>query len=162
MEARAQLTRVRVDGAEDDRPNKRFLRRFPIPPWLSARSGPLPSPKESVGRFGPLLDSWKAMTLLISRNAEHLRPDGEQAAEQYKSRLENVSNQWMLATGGVAGSPVRGMISGIAATAEEKLPKPVPRFAGGENRCANGEEMAQSFTPPIEPSGQRKSANTGA
>jgi len=49
--------------------------------------------------FAPLLDSWKAMTAAHQQEMQNIYGRmGEHAAEQYKSRLENVSNQWMLAT----------------------------------------------------------------
>jgi vacuolar-type H+-ATPase subunit E/Vma4 len=88
---------------------------------------------------------------------------GEQAAEQYKSRLENVSNQWMLATVASLDHQSREMISGIAATAEEKLRQACAQvFAGvGESLRDRLREMAQSFTPPTEPPERAKSANTG-
>jgi hypothetical protein len=46
---------------------------------------------------------------------------GEQAAEHFRGRLENVSNQWMLATVASLDHQSREVVSGIAATAEEKL-----------------------------------------
>jgi hypothetical protein len=46
---------------------------------------------------------------------------GEQAAEQYRGRLENVSNQWMLATVASLDRQSREVVAGIAANAEEKL-----------------------------------------
>ena len=89
---------------------------------------------------------------------------GEQAAEQYKSRLENVSNQWMLATVASLDHQSREMISGIAATAEEKLREACAQvFAGvGESLRERLREMAQSFTPPAETPARAKSANTGS
>jgi len=56
------------------------------------------------------------------------------------------------------------MISGIAATAEEKLREACAQvFAGvGESLRERLREMAQSFTPPVEPPTRAKSANTGS
>jgi len=78
--------------------------------------------------------------------------------------LENVSNQWMLATVASLDHQSREMISGIAATAEEKLREACAQvFAGvGESLRERLREMAQSFAPPTEPPGQAKSANTSA
>jgi vacuolar-type H+-ATPase subunit E/Vma4 len=89
---------------------------------------------------------------------------GEQAAEQYKSRLENVSNQWMLATVASLDHQSREMISGIATAAEERLREACSQvFAGvGESLRERLREMAQSFTPPAEPPARAKSANTGS
>ena len=89
---------------------------------------------------------------------------GEQAAEQYQTRLENVSNQWMLATVASLDHQSREMISGIAATTEEKLRQTCAQvFAGvGESLRDRLREMAQSFTPSTEPPERAKSANTGS
>jgi vacuolar-type H+-ATPase subunit E/Vma4 len=91
------------------------------------------------------------------------RQMGEHAAEQYKGKLENVSNQWMLATVTSLDHQSREMISGIAATAEEKLRAACAQvFAGiGESLRERLKEIAQSFTPPSEPSTRAKSANSG-
>jgi hypothetical protein len=113
--------------------------------------------------FAPLLDSWKAMTVAHQQEMQSIYGQmGEQAAEQYKSRLENVSNQWMLATVASLDHQSRDMISGIAATAEEKLREACAQvFAGvGESLRERLREMAQSFAPPTESSGLAKSANT--
>jgi vacuolar-type H+-ATPase subunit E/Vma4 len=88
----------------------------------------------------------------------------EHAAEQYKSRLENVSNQWMLATVASLDHQSREMISGIAATAEEKIREACAQvFAGvGESLRERLSEMAQSSTPPMEPPGRAKNANASS
>ena len=89
---------------------------------------------------------------------------GEHAAEQYKTRLENVSNQWMLATVASLDHQSRDMISGIAAMAEERLREACAQvFAGvGESLRERLKEIAQNFTPPAEPPTRAKSANTGS
>jgi len=96
----------------------------------------------------------------------HLSGDGvgDQATEQYKGRLENVSNQWMLATVASLDHQSREMISGIAASAEARLREACAQvFAGvGESLRERLREMAQTLTPPPEPPTLAKSANTGS
>ena len=46
---------------------------------------------------------------------------GEEAATHYRERLDNVSNQWMLATVTSFDHQSRDSVTRIAATAEEKL-----------------------------------------
>ena len=89
---------------------------------------------------------------------------GEQAAEHYKNRLENVSNQWMLASVASLDHQSREMISGIAASAEEKLREACAQvFAGvGDSLRERLKEIAQSFTPPTQPPPRAKTANTGS
>jgi vacuolar-type H+-ATPase subunit E/Vma4 len=88
---------------------------------------------------------------------------GEQAAEQYKSKLENVSNQWMLATVASLDHQSRDLISGIAATAEEKLREACAQvIAGvGESLRERLKEIASGFRLPEQPT-RAKSANTGS
>src|ERR1700730_8008404 len=88
---------------------------------------------------------------------------GERAAEHYKDRLENVSNQWMLATVASLDHQSRDMISAIAATAEEKLREACNQvFAGiGELLRERMKQIASGFTQP-EPPERAKSANTGS
>src|SRR5436190_76693 len=76
----------------------------------------------------------------------------------------DVSNQWMLATVASLDHQSREMISGIAATAEEKLREACAQvFAGvGESLRERLKEMAQGFTPPTEAPTRTKSANTGS
>jgi len=115
--------------------------------------------------FGPLLDSWKAMTIAHQQEMRGIYDKmGEQAAEQYKGRLDNVSNQWMLATVASLDNRSRDMISRIAANAEAKLREACGQvFEGvGESLRERLREMAQNFTLPTEPSGRAKSANTGS
>jgi vacuolar-type H+-ATPase subunit E/Vma4 len=89
---------------------------------------------------------------------------GQHAAEQYTNRLENVSNQWMLATVASLDHQSRDLISGIAANAEEKLRDACAQvFAGvGESLRERLKEMAQSFAPAMEPPARAKTASTGS
>jgi hypothetical protein len=164
--ARVQLDTVRMELVQKTTAEQEsFLRRFQSSMGGALEAGVAEAQKKVSEGFGPLLDSWKAMTVAHQQEMQNIYAQtGEQAAEQYKSRLENVSNQWMLATVASLDHQSREMISGIAATAEEKLREACAQvFAGvGESLRERLREMAQSFTPPREPSGQAKSANTSA
>jgi hypothetical protein len=46
---------------------------------------------------------------------------GNQAAEQHRSRLENTSNSWLVATVAMLNHQSQDIVSNIAKTAEEKL-----------------------------------------
>jgi hypothetical protein len=161
-----QLDAVRVEMAQKTTAEQEgFLRRFQSSMGGALEAGVAEAQQKVSEGFGPLLDSWKAMTVAHQQEMQNIYAQtGEQAAEQYKSRLENVSNQWMLATVASLDHQSREMISGIAATAEEKLREACAQvFAGvGESLRERLREMAQSFTPPMEPPGQAKSANTSA
>jgi hypothetical protein len=142
-----------------------FLRRFQSSMGGALESGVAEAQKKVSEGFGPLLESWKAMTAAHQKEMQSIYGQmGEQAAENYRSRLENVSNQWMLATVASLDHQSREMVSGIAATAEEKLREACAHvFEGvGETLRERLREMAQSFAPPAQPPDRAKSANTGS
>jgi vacuolar-type H+-ATPase subunit E/Vma4 len=88
---------------------------------------------------------------------------GGHAAEHYKNRLENVSNQWMLATVASLDHQSRDIISGIAAQAEERLREVSAQvFASiGEVLRERLKEIASSFMPPSDAARRAKTASTG-
>lgn len=122
-ESRAHLEAARADLTQQvTSEQESFLHRF-----QNAMSGAMEAgvaeanEKVQVG-FGPLLDAWKSMTDAQQAEMRRLYARvGEQAAESFRGRLENVSNQWMLATVASLDHQSREVVSGIAATAEEKL-----------------------------------------
>jgi hypothetical protein len=164
--ARLQMDAARMEIAlQTTAEQEAFLKRFQSSMGGALEAGVAETQKKVSEGFGPLLDSWKAMTVAHQQEMQNIYGRmGEQATEQYKSRLENVSNQWMLATVASLDHQSREMISGIAATAEEKLRAACAQvFAGvGESLRERLREMAQSFTPPAEPPERAKSANTGS
>src|SRR5712691_7445813 len=164
--ARLQLDAARQGLAQQTTAEQEaFLRRFQSSMSGALEAGVAEAQKKVSEGFGPLLDSWKAMTVAHQQEMQSIYGRmGEQAAEQYTSRLENVSNQWMLATVASLDHQSREMISGIAATAEEKLREACAQvFAGvGESLRERLREMAQSFVPPPQPTERAKTANTSS
>ncbi len=164
--ARSQLDAARVEFAQQTTAEQEgFLRRFQSSMGGALEAGVAEAQKKVSEGFGPLLDSWKAMTVAHQQEMQNIYGQiGEHAAEQYRNRLENVSNQWMLATVASLDHQSREMISGIAATAEEKLRAACAQvFDGvGESLRERLREMAQSFTPSAQPPARAKSANTGS
>jgi hypothetical protein len=141
-----------------------FLHRFQTSMGGALESGVAEARKKVEEGFEPLLTSWKSMTDAHQKEMERAYGQiGEQAAEHYKSKLENVSNQWMLATVASLDHQSRDLISGIAVTAEERLREACAQvFAGvGESLRERLKEIASGITPP-EPPAQAKSANTGS
>jgi hypothetical protein len=164
--ARLQLDAARLDLAQKTTAEQEgFLRRFQSSMGGALEAGVAEAQKKVSEGFGPLLDSWKALTVAHQQEMQSIYGRmGEHAAEQYKNRLENVSNQWMLATVASLDHQSREMISGIATSAEEKLREACAQvFAGvGESLRERLREMAQNFTPPTEPPARAKSANTSS
>ena len=99
--------------------------------------------------FSPLLDAWKMMT---DRNQTQLRgvydTMSAQATEQHRTRLENVSNQWMLATVSSLDRQSREVVASISASAEEKLRETCTQvFAGiGETLQERLQQIARNLT----------------
>lgn len=85
-------------------------------------SGVIEAHKQVEASLGPLMESWRSMT---DAHQNHLRGFyaqlGDESAEQYKERLENVSNSWMVATVTNLDHQSRDVLSGVTLTAEEKL-----------------------------------------
>jgi hypothetical protein len=99
-----------------------FLRRFQTAMSGAVDAGVAEANQKVQAGFGPLLDAWKSMTRDQQAELRGLYARvGEQAAETFRGRLENVSNQWMLATVASLDHQSREVVSGIAASAEEKL-----------------------------------------
>jgi len=128
-----------------------FLRRF-----QNAMSGAMEAgvaeanEKVQVG-FGPLLAAWKSMTEAQQAEMRGLYARvSEQAAEHFRGRLENVSNQWMLATVASLDHQSREVVSGIAATAEEKLRDTCTRVFSdiGESLRERLAQIAANFSVP--------------
>ena len=164
--ARQQLDAARMEFAQQTTAEQdAFLRRFQSSMSGALDTGVAEAQKKVSEGFGPLLESWKAMTLAHQQEMRGIYDRmGEQAAEQYKGRLDNVSNQWMLATVASLDHRSREMISNIASKAEVKLREACGQvFEGvGESLRERLREMAQGFVPPAEPPERAKSANMGS
>ena len=151
-ESRASLEAARADLTQQaTSEQENFLRRF-----QNAMSGAMEAgvaeanEKVQVG-FGPLLAAWKSMTETQQAEMRGLYARvGEQAAEHFRGRLENVSNQWMLATVASLDHQSREVVSGIAATAEEKLRDTCTRVFSdiGESLRERLTQIASNFSVP--------------
>src|SRR5205807_1219970 len=119
--AQTQASRAEV-AQQTTAEQEEFLQRF-----RGALSGALESgigeAREKVQEgFAPLLESWKQMA--EAHEAEMLKQHMElsnHAAEQYRNRLENVSNSWMVATVTTLDKHARDVMANIGAEAETKI-----------------------------------------
>ena len=141
-----------------------FLGRFHSALGGALEAGVHEAQKQVSEGFTPLLAQWKSLTDVHQKELQGAYQQiGERATEQYKHRLEGVSNQWMLATVASLDHQSREMISGIAATAEEKLREACAQvFTGvGDSLRERLKEIAKGFAVPAE-SLRAKSAKTGS
>jgi hypothetical protein len=99
-----------------------FLHRFQTEMTGAVEAGVAEANQKVQAGFEPLLRSWKSMTEAHqSEMYEIYTKLGEQAALQYRDRLDNVSNQWMLATVTSLDHQSRDAVAKIAVSAEERL-----------------------------------------
>jgi hypothetical protein len=151
-ESRASLEAARADLAQQvTAEQESFLRRFQNAMSGAMEAGVAEANEKVQGGFGPLLAAWKSMTEAQQAEMRGLYARvGEQAAEHFRGRLENVSNQWMLATVASLDHQSREVVSGIAATAEEKLRDTCTRvFADiGESLRERLTQITSNFSVP--------------
>ncbi len=70
----------------------------------------------------PLMEQWNAQREQQERNwLSHLNRASDDAIEQYKTRLENASNSWLLASATTLGQHSQAVIEALATAAEKRL-----------------------------------------
>jgi hypothetical protein len=128
LQKSAVEARTRLDAAHSDLAEKvtseqeGFLRRFQTGMSDAVEAGVAEANQRVQAGFEPLLKSWKSMTEAHQTEMYEIYTRlGEQAAQQYRERLDNVSSQWMLATVTSLDHQSRDAVSRIAVTTEEKL-----------------------------------------
>jgi hypothetical protein len=122
-ETRSQMETARAELAQRvTTEQEEFLRRFQSAMSDVVETGVVNANLKVQAGFEPLLKSWKSMTDTHQVEMHDIYTRlGEQAAEQFRDRLDNVSNQWMLATVTSLDHQWREVVAGIALTAEERL-----------------------------------------
>jgi hypothetical protein len=128
LQKSAVKARLHLDAAHAELAEKvtaeqeSFLHRFQTEMTGAVDAGVAEANEKVQAGFEPLLKSWKSMTEAHQAEMYDIYTRlGEQAAQQYRERLDNVSNQWMLATVTSLDHQSRDAVSKIAVTAEEKL-----------------------------------------
>jgi hypothetical protein len=121
-------TRTEMEAARSELVQKvtteqeNFLRRFQEGMAGAMDAGVAQANQRVQAGFEPLLESWRSMTGGQQREMQSTYSRlGEEAAEHYRERLDNVSNQWMLATVTSLDHQSRASVAQIAARTEEKL-----------------------------------------
>jgi hypothetical protein len=166
-QARADLDVARREHTDKvTAEQEEFLRRFQAAMNKSLESGIGDAHAKVEASFSPLLDAWKVMT---DRQHGELRnvysKMSEHATEQHRTRLENVSNQWMLATVTSLDHQSREVVASISASAEEKLRETCTQvFAGiGETLQERLQQIAKSLTiTPPDPNTRSRAATPGS
>lgn len=164
-ETRSQLDAAHAESAQKvTAEQEAFLHRFQAGMSGAVETGIADAKERVKAGLTPLLDSWRST---VDAHATEMRniyaQMSHQAAEQHQSRLENVSNQWMLATVARLDHQSREAVASIAASAEEKLRETCAQvFAGvGDTLRERLQKIAASLTPPEPPLTRSQSAGGG-
>jgi hypothetical protein len=133
-----------------------FLRRFQAEMNETIGKG-VGNAREKVEEgFSAVWDSWNKMKdANMAEMQSALGKLGNEGAEQYRSRLENISNSWMVATVTTLDHQSREVIAKIAATAEERLKDATAEvFARfGDTLRERLQQIAFGFDKPTPPKG---------
>jgi hypothetical protein len=169
LQKTVEQARAELDGARQEVSQKvtveqeEFLRRFQASMDMALEHGVSDAHARVEASFSPLLDSWKGMT---ERHQADLRgvynKISEQATEQHRTRLENVSNQWMLATVTLLDHQAREAVASISAAAEQQLRETCTHvFEGiGETLQERLQQIARNLTMPGDTNTKSRSAST--
>jgi len=106
--------------------------------------------------FSTVLDSWKALgDAKKTEMRSGLAQISEETAAQYRGRLENITNSWMVATVATLDHQSRDVIAKIAATAEERLREATSEVFSrfGETLRERLQQIAAGFDKPAPPAG---------
>ena len=99
-----------------------FLKRFQAGMATALEIGVREAQEKINDGFVPLWESWKAMTEKQQEETRASMADISSAATgDFKKRLDNVSNTWLLTTVAKLDHQSRDVVSGLSASAEEKL-----------------------------------------
>jgi hypothetical protein len=128
MQKAVEESREKQDAARAEMSHKltleqdEFLRRFQAGMSESVDQKLAESQEKARAEFDALWESWRKMT--AEQQAEvrsGLHKLGDEAVAEFRGRLENISNSWMVATVTTLNHQSREVIAQIAATAEERL-----------------------------------------
>jgi hypothetical protein len=128
MQKTVEQSRERMDAAREELNYKvtmqqeDFLRRFQGGLNETVEKGVQDSKDKLQGEFQGLWDSWKKMN---ETQREEVRGGfhklSDEAVGEFRGRLENIANSWMVATVATLNHQSKEVIAQIATTAEEKL-----------------------------------------
>jgi hypothetical protein len=153
-------TRLQLDAARAELSQKvtaeqeAFLRQFHTGMNSAVDRGVADANARVKAGMSPLIESWQSTVETHRTEMRNIYSQmSNQSAEQHRSRLENVSNQWMLATVASLDHQSREAVNTIAAKAAETLRETCAQvFAGvGETLRDRLQQIASRLTAPEPP-----------
>jgi hypothetical protein len=161
-ETRAQLDAARAELSQKvTAEQEAFLRQFHTSMSSAVERGVADANARVKAGMSPLLESWQSTVEAHRTEMRGIYAQlSNQAAEVHRSRLENVSNQWMLATVASLDHQSREAVASIASKAEETLRETCAHvFAGvGETLRDRLQQIAASLTVPEAPVSRSQTA----
>lgn len=154
-ESRERLDAARAEfGLKLTAQQEEFLRRFQSAMNDAVGSGVVEARGKVEASFAVLWETWKKMSDgNMSEMQNAFGKLSNEGAEQYRARLENISNSWMVATVTTLDHQSRDVIAKIAATAEERLREATSEvFARfGDTLRERLQQIAVGFDKPAPP-----------
>jgi len=160
-------TRLQLDAARADLTHKltaeqeSFLRQFQAAMSSAVENGVADANARLKSGMSPLLDAWNST---VDAHRTEMRSIfsqmSDQASERHRSRLENISVQWMLASVASLDHQSREAVATIAANAEEKLRETCAQVFAGVGDALR--ERLQQIAAGIAPAEPPKTRSTTA
>jgi len=154
-ESRERLDAARMEfGHQLTAGQEDFLRRFQTSMQGAVEKGLAEAQEKVQSSFGSVLDAWRALgDAKQSEMRGQVAQISTEAAEQYRGRLENITNSWMVATVATLDHQSRDVIAKIAATAEERLREATSEVFSrfGETLRERLQQVAAGFDKPAPP-----------
>ena len=103
--------------------------------------------------LGPLLEQWEAQRESEKKVwMEQLKKSNDEAIELYKTRLENASNSWLLASATTLGQHSQAVLDTIAKAAEKRLRETCSEVLGsmGDTLKARLLGLSTDFSPELD------------
>jgi hypothetical protein len=165
VEARARLEASRAELAHAVSAEQAdFLGRFQGSMTAAMEASVTEAQQRVEAGFGPLVEAWKSMTAAHQQEMRGIYEQmGEQATDQHRGRLENVSNQWLLATVASLDHQSRDLVSNFSSMAQEKLRETSTQVFEeiGEALRERLHQITKNLGGPADPSPLTKSTTAG-
>jgi len=83
-------------------------------------------------QLGPIVEAWEAQRRQQQRQwLEQMKKSADESIEQYKTRLENASNSWLLASATTLGQHSQAVLDTLAKSAEKRMRSTIAEVLAG-------------------------------
>jgi len=83
-------------------------------------------------QLGPIVEAWEVQRQQQQRQwLEQMKKSADESIEQYKTRLENASNSWLLASATTLGQHSQAVLDTLAKSAEKRMRSTIAEVLAG-------------------------------